>query len=162
MSPRLFHFDGDVVFSSDNLPSRLSEGGNGIRRQAEADTNKVPSFIVEKKRISSGSANELRTWPKCNYLGRSAWIYLFSMLDECARRLLRKDKYSDMHNRKRRQRRGRDLYDSPTYFFREGLHACLVRYKNINFAKSHVLWHQMHLRQCNYASVRQERGNINE
>lgn len=47
------------------------------------------------------------------------------MLDEYARRLLRKDKYSDMHNRKKARRmrgRGRDLYD-PTYFFRPGLSA---------------------------------------
>lgn len=95
---------------------RKTEMAYGGKRKLIQITNKVPSFIVEKRRVSSGSANELRTWPKCNYLGRSAWIYLFSMLDECARRLLRKDKYSDMHNRKKRQRRARPRF-VPTYFF---------------------------------------------
>lgn len=87
--------------SSDSFPPRLSQGGNSKRKSVQI-TNEVPSFIVEKSAFLPAVQMSCGPRPKCNYLGRSAWIHLFSMLDECARRPLRKDKYSDMHNRKKK------------------------------------------------------------
>lgn len=125
-------------------------------------TNKVPSFIVEKKsaflpavQMSCGPR------PKCNYLGRSAWIHLFSMLDECAR-----VGYSGKINIQIciTGRRGKascaprfvrlvDLFLSRGTSRPTSVRRTLI---SRNRASSSTKCTKMHLQRCNYASMRME------